>query len=419
MRARNMMTDVSGRCRRWELVGLLWLAFFLNQADRQVYGVVLPQIRSEFHLSDVQSGLVATVFALVFAALAPVSGWLGDRFRREAIVVASLLVFSTGTLLTGLAPGFVLLLLFRGIATGAGESLYTPAANALLCEHHVGTRGRALSLHQTANYTGVIVSGLMAGFLADHFGWRSAFLVFGATGLVWTMVIRVRLAKPTFAPAPGTKPASMMLEAVKAVFSTPALTAGTIGFSGFIFIMVGYLTWSPTLLFERFHLSLAEAGFQSLTWHHAAAYIGILMAGAIGDRFCNRWPRFRLIVTGLAMLLFAPFLFVTAAATRPFILYAALAAFGFFRGIFEGSLYPAVLEQVEDRLRASVTGVIVAIAYLIGAAAPTAMGLLKRHYGMEAGMDLLAVAAAVAGLLILGILQLDRRPVAPPSARAG
>ena len=56
---------------KWEVLALFWIAFFLNQADRQVFNVVLPLIKSDLHLTDMQVGSIATVFNLVYALLVP------------------------------------------------------------------------------------------------------------------------------------------------------------------------------------------------------------------------------------------------------------------------------------------------------------------------------------------------------------
>jgi MFS family permease len=400
-------TTATGGTRRrlfgWELVGLLWLAYFLNQGDRQIFGVTLPLIRGEFHLSDTQMGLVATTFSIVFGLSVPVAGWLGDRFRRDVVVVASLVVFSLGTLLTGAASTF-LLLLFRGIATGIGEALYAPAANTLISEHHFATRGRALSLHQTANYTGVVLGSFIAGSLADHFGWRFAFLAFGSGGLLWAIVILARIRGQAPPAKDRGKETLLLREAFIKIVATPALVAQTIGFAGLVFILVGYLTWTPSLLAERFHLSLAEAGFQSVAWHHLLAYIGLLAAGTASDHLSRAWPRVRLVSMGFSLVAFAPFLFISATASSAVTLYLALAAFGFFRGIYDASLYAAIFERIENRLRASVTGLIVAVAYVVGALSPLIMGALRQHYGLEAGMKVLSGSALVAGVVFLIII---------------
>ena len=144
---------------RWELVLLLWLAFFLNQGDRQIFGVTLPLLKADFHLSDTQMGLIATTFSIVFGILVPIAGWAGDFIRRDWVVIASLLIFSLGTLLTGTAAAFLPLLVYRGVATGVGEALYAPAANSLIGSLHDKTRGRALALEAERLHDPEVLAG--------------------------------------------------------------------------------------------------------------------------------------------------------------------------------------------------------------------------------------------------------------------
>lgn len=396
---------------RWELVLLLWLAFFLNQGDRQIFGVTLPLLKADFHLSDTQMGLIATTFSIVFGILVPIAGWAGDFIRRDWVVIASLLIFSLGTLLTGTAAAFLPLLVYRGVATGVGEALYAPAANSLIGSLHDKTRGRALALHQSANYTGVVFGSFLAGWIADHYGWRWSFLAFGSLGAVLAVVIALRTRGKVTSVRSGSiaRDLAVLPEAFMTIVKSPALIAQVIGFSGLVFVLAGYLTWTPSLLTERFHLSLAQAGFQSVAWHHLLAYAGLLAAGLIGDRFAATFPRIRIVMMGVAILMCAPFLWLSAdAATLPAI-YLALAGFGFFRGLYDANLFAAIFERVEDRLRASVTGLIVAVAYIVGAFAPLIMGMLRHDHGLETGLKVLSAAAALAGIAFLLIITRERR----------
>jgi MFS family permease len=349
-------------------------------------------------------GLIATAFSVIFGLFVPIAGWLGDRIPRRIVVVLSLLTFSLGTLLTGLASAFLPLLIFRGVATGMGEALYAPAANTLVAEYHVDTRGRALALHQTANYTGVVVGSFLAGAIADRFGWRWAFAGFGCVGLIWAIVIwlRTRGRNPIVAVPPAQR--FFLGEALAKIIRTPELVAQMVGFSGLVFVLVGYLTWAPSLLAERFHLSLAQAGFQAVAWHHLLAYLGLLAAGAVTDRVISRWPRARLISMGIALVWFAPFLFICAITGSQTVMYLALAAFGLCRGIYDAGLYAAIFDHVENRLRASVSGIIIAVSYVVASLSPLVMGALRARYGLQAGMEVLAGGALAAGLIFLVII---------------
>lgn len=405
-------TPVS-RWLRWEIVALLWFAFFLNQADRQIFGVTLPLIRAEFHLTDQQMGLVATTFSIVFGLLVPIAGLAGDIFKRRDVVVLSLLIFSIGTLLTGTSSSFLFLLLFRGVATGAGEAFYAPAANSLIAEHHVETRGRALSIHQTANYTGVVLGSLFAGWVADQHGWRAAFATFGIAGLIWAAVILLRARKGAPAPA-AERPrlgdqSKLAAEAVRVLARSPLLIGQTLGFCGLVFVLVGYLTWMPTILFERFDLTLAQAGFSSVAYHHVVAYVGLLTTGVATDRLSRRFPRARVLSMAFALILCAPFIWLSASAAELWVVYGALGAFGLFRGIYDANLYAAMFDAVENRLRSTVAGLIIACAYIVGALAPWLMGLLKGAYGVRSSLELLSFVALAAGLAYLACILLDRR----------
>jgi MFS family permease len=85
------------------------------------------------------------------------------------------------------------LIILRGIVTGGGEAFYSPPANALIAEYHEKTRATAMSIHQTALYAGIIISGFLAGWIADRFGWRMAFYVFGGLGIINVILLLMRL----------------------------------------------------------------------------------------------------------------------------------------------------------------------------------------------------------------------------------
>src|SRR5690606_20750226 len=142
------------------------------QADRQVFNVVLPLIRSDLHLTDMQIGLIATVFNLTFALLVPLSGYIGDVYNRKWIIVGSIFFWSVATMLTGLSSSVWMLVLMRSIATGGGEAFFAPANYALLAGYHKSTRAFAMSIHQSSYYVGIIVSSYLAGYIGERYGWR-------------------------------------------------------------------------------------------------------------------------------------------------------------------------------------------------------------------------------------------------------
>lgn len=70
---------------KWELIIMLWIAYFLNQGDRQIFNVVIPLIKEDLHLTDVQLGLVASVFTIVYGCLVPFGGYMGDFLKENGL----------------------------------------------------------------------------------------------------------------------------------------------------------------------------------------------------------------------------------------------------------------------------------------------------------------------------------------------
>ncbi len=395
---------------RWELLVWLWLAFLFNQADRQVFNVVLPAIRAGLGLTAVQAGLVGSVFTIALAIVIPVAGYVGDIWSRKRIVVFSLFGWSVSTLLTGFSPGLLYLIIVRSVATGVGEGFYAPSAFAMIGEHHVETRAQAMALHQTSLYLGVVLSGLVAGWLGDHFGWRSAFWIFGSLGIAAALALQWRLRDAAPANRRNVKatpcgrlqladqlPVRLVL---KTLAATPTALLLAFGLGGVVFVNVGYLTWMPTYLHERFGMSLAAAGFSSMFYHHATAFLGVLLGGRVSDRLARTHPQARPLLQGSALLVGAPFLLLLGRADQFWLVCTALAGFGFFRGLYDSSTFASLYEVIDRRFHASATGAMTAFAFAIGSVAPVALGAVKQAIGLAIGLSVLSLVYLAASLCL-------------------
>src|SRR5213592_1581156 len=102
---------------KWELIALLWCAYFFNRADKQIYSFVMPQIQGDLKLSDFQLGMVATIFHWTYGLLVPFGGYFGDLLRRKWVIAVSLLLWSAATMFTVFAGGLISLILLRSLAT--------------------------------------------------------------------------------------------------------------------------------------------------------------------------------------------------------------------------------------------------------------------------------------------------------------
>lgn len=389
---------------KWEVLLLLWMAYLLNQGDRQVFNTVLPAIRDALSLTDTSVGLIATIFNLAFAIAVPIGGWMGDRFSRKWVVTLSVLFFSVATMFTGMATSFVWLIVLRSVATGGGEALFGPSNYSILAQYHTDTRARAMSIHQTAYYVGVILAGWLAGLIADKAGWRWSFLIFGGIGVLWgiLMIFRLDNRPPSISSKENGEMAKPgFLDGFKAVFTTPTALMLTIGFSGLIFVITGFMTWVPAYLQEEFGQSQAEAGFNSMFWTYVAAFVGILLAGSLSDRLALRACRYRMYLQAVGLVLGAVSLFFMGGKSSLAFIYFCFAAWGFFRAFFDANTYSVLYDVTPERLHASCGSVMGMTGFAVGDFAPLVLGAMKQSMGsLSSAFPLLALIWIVCGLLM-------------------
>ena len=398
---------------KWEVLLLLWVAYLLNQGDRQVFNSVLPLIRDSLALTDKSVSLIAVFFNLFYAAMVPIGGWFGDKYSRKWVTTLSILFWSVATMFTGLANGVFLLILTRSIATGGGEAFFGPANYSLLGQYHTDTRARAMSIHQTSYYVGVILAGWLAGYIGDHLGWQYAFYIFGGAGVIWAVVMAVRLKDLPRNEIPdqvgndkkvGNDVKVSIWDGFRTVFTTPTALMVTIGFCGFIFVITGYMTWVPTFLQENFGQSGAQAGLNSMLWTYVAAFVGVLLAGTLSDKWAAKDPKKRMIIQGAGLILGAAFLPFMGTAKSVWILYLCFAGWGFFRAFFDANIYAALYDVTPSHLHASCSSAMIMTGFAVGATAPYILAIIKESTGsLNATFPILGVIWLVCGAACLWV----------------
>lgn len=390
---------------KWLLVGMLWFAYFLNQGDRQIFNTVIPLIKTDLGLTDYDIGDVVMIFTVVYGILVPVSGFLGDLVSRKWIVIWSLLIFSVGTLCTGFSGGIVLLIVFRSIATGGGEAFYFPAATSLLSQLHSNTRATALSIHQTSLYVGIIASGFISGYIGEHYGWRAAFYVFGTIGVIWAVIcmfVMQNTAMPTTQATTASEENKIKFsKMLAAILKKETFFCLALAFACQCFVNVGYNTWMPSYLHEKYGMSLSMAGLNSMLWHFAFAFVGVMIGGKLSDIFSVKYKQSRMIAEFLGLLLAVPFIFLCGYTDNLVVCCIAMAGFGFFRGVYDSNLFAALFDVIEPRYRATASGIYLSFAFVMGSVAPKLMAYIKETAGFSAGIMSLSVAFLLGSVFIL------------------
>jgi predicted MFS family arabinose efflux permease len=298
----------------------------------------------------------------------------------------------------GLAHDFKTLLALR-VALGATECLFLPAAFALIAQHHsLVTRARAMSLISIGINGGMVLGGSTAGYLAEHWGWRTAFWIFGAAGLL------LALGGGRFLPRDNAPEKAAKSQPVSRPSLLPALRylVGVRSYHALLFesMLSGmgmwiFFSWLPLFFRDSFGLSLAQAGFAGTFMLQACVLIGIAAGGWLSDRLATRAPERRLLAYGGCYLIAAPSLLLFLTEPSFGVIVAAISLFSLFRGIGQANDNPTLCEVVPGHLRSRAIGLMNACSTGAGGCGVLFAGLLKGAFGLQ------TIFACVAGLFVL------------------
>ena len=375
---------------KWEVTALIWVAYFLNQADRQIFNVLLDDIQKSLGLDSGDMGLIGMAFNLCYAVLVPIGGIIGDRYSRKWILSLCILFWSIATMFTGWATGFVSLIILRSVATGGGEALFGPNYNTMLTEYHNKTRSIAMSIVQTAYYIGMITSGLIAAEIATRFGWEKAFIIFGAIGVIHAIVMIFRLrdnrdVKAERLAKSNTNFVKDFIDCIITIFRTPTAATVTIGFAGLIFVLTGYLTWMPTYLRGiPFEMNREDAGLHSMLYTHLAAFFGVLIAGKLSDYVGAKGkPAWRTAMQGLGLIAAAPCLYYMGNSTSLAVVFVSLGIFGFTRAFFDANTYVVLYDVIPKRFHSTASSVMIMLGFGIGSLGAYVPGAIREAMVQE------------------------------------
>lgn len=409
---------------KWRVVAMLWCISFFNYADRQAIFSVFPLLEREFHLSAVQLGLLGSGFAWVYGLAAPLAGVVVDRASRRKVILGGLHVWSLICMATAASRTFLHLFLFRA-AEGLGETFYFPASTALMSDYHgPETRSRALGLHQTSVYVGTIGGGFFAGLIAERYGWRLSFLVFGGLGVLLGLVLSHALRDPPpcqvydgpsapcqvsdqTVPVPGTAQTSDRRPGTGRMHDrrpgTRLVLACLLGaFMCANFVAVVLLSWMPKFLFDRFHMSLSTAGLTATVFVQLASLAGAPIGGWLADWWRQRSPAGRIGVQAVAMFAGAPFVAICGRTASVATLVIALTCWGFFKGLYDANIFASAFDVVTPERRGRTAGWMNMVGWLAGGgSAPVVIGLVAQRSSLGAAMALTSVVYIAAGILLV------------------
>lgn len=401
---------------KWLVVGLLWFCGFFNYADRQAITAVFPLLTEEFQLTKTQLGWLGTSFMIIYSLASPVGGWVVDRFSRRWLVFIGLSFWSLICALTGTAKSYLQLLFFR-VAEGLGESFYFPASMSLLADYHdKRTRSRAMSIHQTSVYLGTIGGGALVGLLAERFGWRSPFLLFGLIGMMYALLLVTILKEP-----PRGKPAAVevfdagdfatpeietshrrsLLSELLAVVRHPSAVMLIAAFTCANFVAMALVTWLPMFVYTKFQFGVAKSATIGTVFMQSGSLVGALTGGYLADRLVTRFAGGRMFIQTIALTLGAPCVFLLGYLDAVEGAMAAMVGVGLCKGLYDANIFASLYDVVPAAQRGLAAGMMNTIGWVGGLLAPLTIGIVSETHGLSLTLATTAAVYLVAAFLVL------------------
>ncbi|HEX3363886.1 MFS transporter [Phenylobacterium sp.] len=186
---------------RWWIVVLVCMGTVLNYLARNSLGVLAPQLTRELGFTTQQYSWVVAAFQVTYTAMQPICGAIIDSLGLKLAFALFAVAWSLANMAHGFAGGWISLAFFRGLL-GLSESAAIPAGVKAVSEWFPARdRSVAIGFFNAGTSLGAAIAPPIVIFLSLAYGWRSAFVVTGALGLVWAAAWYLFYDSPARHPA--------------------------------------------------------------------------------------------------------------------------------------------------------------------------------------------------------------------------
>lgn len=404
--------------RRYTLLvlGLLITVNTLAYADRNLFSVLIPQIKAEFAVSDAMLGILAgPAFVIPYILFSVPVARLGDRWSKGKALALAATVWGAASAACGAAGQFIHLAIAR-IFVGVGEAGAMPTSQAIVAElMRPERRSAASGALASCTYLGLIIGIAGGGVIASELGWRAAFVALSLPAIILAPLIWFvgsRGPARTETDYAATSEGRSLWASSKAFIAHPVLRSLCLGVGTFHILAYAGTTWIPSYFVRSHGMTLTEAA----TWLGFSAAIGGF-AGSLGGGILADWAggfgaHWRLRVPAIGQLIAFPVCLVLflwpgggEQVGLPFVV-IVLTAYCLLSALWAAPAYAAVAELVPEHERAQAIAMLLVGINLIGSiVGPPTAGILSDALtpvmGQEAmrySLLILAMAAPLGSL---------------------
>jgi MFS family permease len=350
----------------------------LNFIDRYILPGEVSLIQREFHSTDQQMGALTTAMFVFYMCAAPLTGWLGDHFRRKPLIIIGAVLWSVATLGTAWVHDYRTLYI-RHALVGVGEATFTIFAPAVLSDFYPERdRNRILSIFYLAIPVGAALGVLAGGELGSLWGWRAPFFYCAIPGLVVAALYGWLGREPERGASDHIKAAPDRATFL-GLFRNPAFLTSTFGLATLTFAMGGISNWIAEFLRRNGSLSVSSSSQIVGVITVVDGIAGTMIGGWIAQRWLRTNHRALYLLSFWSVVLTIPFgalVFFGPRATAVPALFAA----EFFLFLNTGPLNTAIVNSVSAPVRATAISLNLFFIHFFGDTfSPQIIGAISDH----------------------------------------
>jgi MFS family permease len=411
MKGPILKTSAYGLRSHYTLLVLLFV-YTMSFIDRQIMGILIQPIKEEFQVSDTAMGLLSGLtFALFYSVLAIPFGRYADRANRRNFVAYCCAAWSAMTALCGMATGYWSLALAR-VGVAVGEAGGTAPSLSMIADHYPPERrGRAMGVYWLGPQLGILFGLTLGGWIAQHHGWRAAFIWMAIPGILAAVMLRYTAVEPQRGmwDAEVAKPPSdneSLTDIFKSLWASKVFMRIT--FAGLLMGFTGYGIgiWTPAFLVRSHGMTLQGAGAVMGLLGGTAAALGAVLSGWLYDTLAKRDVRWRIGVPLLGCLLSLPtglgFYLLPAGDTwqlGSFVIPHAVGAyllFGVTAVWWTAPVYAVLSELIAPHRRATALSIFsLGLTMVGGGLGPLLVGMLSDQLTSYWGTEALRISLAI------------------------
>ena len=383
---------------KYYLLALLLLISTVSHLDRFVLALVLEPIKTDLQLSDSQLGLMTGFAFAVFFAVAgvPIARW-SDYGNRITISSLAAGVVGIGVIFCGLATNFIQLLLPRaGIAIGQAGTV--PTAQSLISDGFArAERPRAMAIYFMGYIASMFIGYLVGGWLVEHYGWRTTFILLGLPGIAVGILASLSLKEPrdkTQVAYNNDSPG--YIATFQTLWQQRSYRYIFIGFCASYFVEMGVNQWLATFFIRSHSMTSAEVGAWFAFIWGGGGIVGHFTGAYLATRFAAHKEQLQFRGIALMSVLAVIFYLAMYLSASKLVALTAMTVVAFASTAGVGCIFAGLQSLVPRQMRSTAVAMIFLFCNLIGfGLGPFVLGILSDALSNQFQQDSLRYALII------------------------